>query len=670
MSGPPTSARRLGACALFAATALALVNLPADELPPAWLCAFTLPGAVLGAWPGLARSPWWRALLAVLLQALACWAALELVGPMTRPAALACTILPPLAFCTTRNHETDPALGLFLGFCVLLVGTILDGPSTPLLIGWGAAAFLSLRSTTLLYAHRIGRTPRAAAPTPRGATLATTSSLLLASLVAVFALERALQCLPSPSRAAQRDAAAHSADARRQAGLDDSFVLDGSGGLLEGLAGEQLVRAHDPNGGDVPPSLYLRCGFFAEPSMDRWLIGTLATGPASHPTGHVLRRPVPRAPLRELEIERYAGAQQFVFLPADACIVDGLEDLVVDPVREWIRPRVPNEDVYRVTWQELPSPSSGSGLDPRARDLGLFRLPRGMDQDAFVALLERWGAAKEPVQAMATIADGLARHCRYQRMAPVGPFRHAIENFLFADEDRHGFCMHFATAAALMLRLLQIPCRIGVGLYGGGADPADPKARIYGSQHAHAWVEVPFADRGYVIFDPTPPALRGRGFVPDTSSAEFVDRTAAVGGGALEPALRSVAEALQAPWLWALVVLVALTVAMLPRRRAEAPTPSAPPVARQARRLLLRLLRALADAGDVRARGQTLESFARDLAARERLLPEVESAFLAYQEVRFGGRSFDAARSATIERAVRAVREREPAAQAGAAAGQ
>ena len=56
-----------------------------------------------------------------------------------------------------------------------------------------------------------------------------------------------------------------------------------------------------------------------------------------------------------------------------------------------------------------------------------------------------------------------------------------------------------------MLRMLSVPCRIGVGLYGGvPTDRAD--TRSYGSQHAHAWVEIPLQGRGWVIFDPTPPA--------------------------------------------------------------------------------------------------------------------------------------------------------------------
>jgi hypothetical protein len=96
--------------------------------------------------------------------------------------------------------------------------------------------------------------------------------------------------------------------------------------------------------------------------------------------------------------------------------------------------------------------------------------------------------------------------------------------------------------------------------------------------------------------------------------------------------------------LLALALLTALLWALWP---AGAPRPDravTPLAAKPARRLLARMLKALAHAGHVRTRSQTIESFARELRKLDRLLPEVDKALLTYQEVRFGGRSFDAAR--------------------------
>ena len=74
----------------------------------------------------------------------------------------------------------------------------------------------------------------------------------------------------------------------------------------------------------------------------------------------------------------------------------------------------------------------------------------------------------------------------------------------------------------------------------------------------------------------------------------------------------------------------------------------------KARRALQRLLRALARSGLRRVPGQTLERFAAEIDRRGRLDPAVAAAFTAYQEVRFGGRSFDDDHAHALEQGVRA----------------
>ncbi|MCK5945030.1 MAG: DUF4129 domain-containing protein, partial [Planctomycetes bacterium] len=650
----PIGLRRLATLATFAATIVALGNLPGDELPIPWLLAFTLPGAILGSWSRLARAPWRRAVLAIVLQASACYGALLWVGPMTRPAALACTILPPLAFATTRNHDADPSLALFLSFCVLLVGIILDGLHVPLLLGFGVAAFLSLHGATLLQSYRTSSPIRKPAPL-RALDVNATSLLVMSCVLAVFAIDRTLSCLPSPSRSNLSMAGGDGnlgADGL-EVGLDDTFLFGGADGVLSELKGEQLVEART-NRDPIPEGLYLRCGFFTVPGLDRWLIGKLDLQPQSEPEGHTFRVADRFSVVNTLEIERFAGAAKFVFLPPHPIDVRGLQDLRVDNRREWIRPLRPNSDPYEVRWQELTPPPSGARADRRARLLGLTTLPARLDQGPYQELMARWGVGREPTQAMAAIAAGLASHCRYDRSTPTGPFPHELENFLFADGDRHGYCMHFASAAALMLRMRGIPCRVGVGLYGGEPSRAGVNVRTYGSQHAHAWVEVPFEDRGYVIFDPTPSGMRGRGFVPDTRPAVESDPDVEPDRPFYEPAINAVTDLVTTPWTWAIALALVMAFAILPRRAPRPPERVFANVAPKARRALQRLMRALAHAGHRRAHGQTLELFAEDLARRDRLAPEVRAAFAAYQEVRFGGRPFDDQRASTMNEALRA----------------
>ena len=653
MNNPPQPSRNtrtMGAVLVVGCVLCALANLPRDPLPPGWLLAFLVPGALLGALHRWSLAPWQRALLAAALQTAACWLALEFVGPMTRPAALACTILPPLGFAMLRAQETDHALALFLSFCVLLVGVILDGVHPGLLSAYVAIACLSLRYTSRAHAETHGRRARSttALRTPR-ALLPATTLLVSGVLMVMFALDRVLAALPSPTRdPAARPAASSGNDGARRTGLDDSFVLDGGSGLLGELTGEQLVRVTSSDGAPLPTDLYLRSGFFSAPGLDRWQLGALDLTAPSSPDRHQLRQPVAGAPLRSLMIQRYAGAQQFVFVPPGACVIDGLPNLAVDAAREWVRQTgKPTTDVYDVAWQHLPPPR-GLPLDPRGPDLGLLQLPNTLDRDRFAALLQQWRLDAEPQTAMARLAAGLAAHCRYDRLEPTGPHAHAIENFLFSPGDRRGYCMHFASAAALLLRLQGIPCRIGVGLYGGERDRRDANARMFGSQHAHAWVEVPFQGRGYVVFDPTPPSERGQS-TPTRRPESDEERDPAANANAAGRALfdDALAFVLQ-PWFLALLLMLAVASSLLPARRSERRGAEAVMVPKSARRALGRLLQALAAAGLPRARRQTLEAYAAEMAKAGRLLPSVKAAFLAYQEVRFGGRAFDAERERSL----------------------
>lgn len=85
----------------------------------------------------------------------------------------------------------------------------------------------------------------------------------------------------------------------------------------------------------------------------------------------------------------------------------------------------------------------------------------------------------------------------------------ALADFLL--NGKRGFCEQYASAMAVMLRVLGIPSRVAVGFTTGYSDG---EYRMITSQDAHAWVEVYFGDElGWVSFDPTPRS-DGRGYVP------------------------------------------------------------------------------------------------------------------------------------------------------------
>jgi hypothetical protein len=82
------------------------------------------------------------------------------------------------------------------------------------------------------------------------------------------------------------------------------------------------------------------------------------------------------------------------------------------------------------------------------------------------------------------------------------PFtREPIDDFLF--KYKYGNCEYFASAMAVMLRISGIPSRI-IGGYTGGSYNDFGGYYSVTQDHAHVWVEVFIAGRGWLRMDPTP----------------------------------------------------------------------------------------------------------------------------------------------------------------------
>lgn len=85
-------------------------------------------------------------------------------------------------------------------------------------------------------------------------------------------------------------------------------------------------------------------------------------------------------------------------------------------------------------------------------------------------------------------------------------------------EQRSGYCIHFASAMAVMAREVGIPSRMGLGYAPGratgstvkGPDGTELDEYAVDARDAHAWPELYFEGAGWVRFEPTP----SRGVVP------------------------------------------------------------------------------------------------------------------------------------------------------------
>ncbi|HRB57592.1 MAG TPA: DUF3488 and transglutaminase-like domain-containing protein [Acinetobacter johnsonii] len=77
--------------------------------------------------------------------------------------------------------------------------------------------------------------------------------------------------------------------------------------------------------------------------------------------------------------------------------------------------------------------------------------------------------------------------------------QHRIDEFLF--QSKQGFCEHYASSFAMLMRYVGIPARIVVGYQGGQSSP-DAKSWEVRQLDAHAWTEV-FVDGRWNRYDPT-----------------------------------------------------------------------------------------------------------------------------------------------------------------------
>ncbi|MBN1881837.1 MAG: DUF3488 domain-containing protein [Deltaproteobacteria bacterium] len=158
---------------------------------------------------------------------------------------------------------------------------------------------------------------------------------------------------------------------------------------------------------------------------------------------------------------------------------------------------VPTDEVWANDWRG----DFRSGLDNREEYL---QLPVGLDPriPALTGDLTD-GLTGDEIKTEA-IRDYLIEYLAYDLntgMSGDDP----LADFLF--EEKKGYCEHFATAMTIMLRTQGIPARLATGFLSGEFNEYGSFFIIRASD-AHAWVEVYLDGRGWVIFDPTPPAGR------------------------------------------------------------------------------------------------------------------------------------------------------------------
>ena len=112
----------------------------------------------------------------------------------------------------------------------------------------------------------------------------------------------------------------------------------------------------------------------------------------------------------------------------------------------------------------------------------------------------------------------------YSTDAPVrgdfdGTDSEIIAEFL---QVKSGYCVHYASAMAVMARSIGIPARVSVGFTPGEySNTDDGPSWLVTTDNLHAWPELYFVGIGWVRFEPTP----GQGSIPSFPQGEPEDET-------------------------------------------------------------------------------------------------------------------------------------------------
>lgn len=164
-----------------------------------------------------------------------------------------------------------------------------------------------------------------------------------------------------------------------------------------------------------------------------------------------------------------------------------------------VRPARPVSSVIRYEARAVLRADVGDELSA-SEERAALSLPAGLNPRTR-ALADRWRAeaAGDDEAVVRRALAWIGEEFSYSLTVPPSG-RDAVDDFLF--ETRVGFCQHFSSAFANLMRGAGIPTRVVIGYAGGYRNPYGGYW-VVRSMDAHAWNEVWLEGRGWVRVDPT-----------------------------------------------------------------------------------------------------------------------------------------------------------------------
>jgi transglutaminase-like putative cysteine protease len=301
----------------------------------------------------------------------------------------------------------------------------------------------------------------------------------------------------------------------RVVGFSDRVDLGGVGKLRADPT--IVMRVEHPNLPAEPPvrlALYLRGAAFDRYNGHSWSRSSQQASQRAEQIGGAVairRWPDPQRD-RKLRIDLQPIDPAVVFLPPDAAALSILTPTNVVPAalptlyigqEGQLSYRSVNDgglryEVSLADGNEPPVPA----LDPAARARYLA-VPADLPPRV-ASLAKQWiGSETDTERRAKRVEAALRKGYRYDLESPSGAAKNPLDDFLFV--SRRGHCEFYSTAMAVMLRTQGVPTRNVNGFIGGTFNRF---GRYYAVRQgdAHSWVEVYVDGKGFVRFDPTPPA--------------------------------------------------------------------------------------------------------------------------------------------------------------------
>lgn len=161
---------------------------------------------------------------------------------------------------------------------------------------------------------------------------------------------------------------------------------------------------------------------------------------------------------------------------------------------------------YTVRYRELPdglqwgqtvseeTPKAFTQLPVATRRWATEYLARELPEWQTLAQVDLWNRAQ-------AIVRHVSQRAAYDLKTPRMPAAGTDFARWFLEESKSGYCVHFATAATVLLRAAGVPCRYVTGYL---VDARADQTVTVQQKNAHAWVECYIDGTGWIPLEPTP----------------------------------------------------------------------------------------------------------------------------------------------------------------------